>query len=947
MATRLGLVPPARAIRYISSVVRLTIEPFPAMEKRQRRRVRLLSAYLLFFTIVLLIGAITLQHSGNKIWISMAATTIVCMISYVLSRTRFYRPTILVAVVLPAFPVFNAMLFMTDQRNAHMQLMWMALPLLISTILLPMRRTIIVAASYILAIVALTFIVDASILSMVESLAFITMIAFFAIVISVILQNDQSETDNELAQRKQIEEALRESEVKFSTAFHASPNAMSITTLKDGLFLEVNDGFLRDNGFTHEEVIGHNALELKIWAKSADRDKVLGILRKEGRVKNAEFSSRKKTGEIRTMLFSAEPITISGEPCIISMTTDITERKMMESALRESEEKFSKAFSSSPDVISILNLRDRRFIDINDSFTRYTGYTREEVIGHTPAQINIWANPEERKRVLAILNEKGRVRNKEIHTLTKSGDIRIGLYSAEKINIGGETCSITVIADITESKQAEEALRESEEKFSKAFHLSPVMITINTLEQDGIFIDVSDSFTRITGYSREEAIGRSSIELGIWARREDNDRMLSIMKKHGRVYNEEYLFRMKSGEISVWLFSAELINIGGEKCVICVTTDINERKRMEEALKESEEKFSKAFNSSPDAVAITTLKDGRFVEINDSYTRINGYTREEVIGHSSAEFGAWSKKEERNKILQILKEQGRVNNEEVHLKTKSGDVNICLFSAELINIGGEPCMISLATDITRRKQAEEELKKALSNLERSSTQLATTNKELEAFSYSVSHDLRSPLRSIDGFSQALLEDYMDKLDEAGQDYLRRLRGASQKMGELIDGLLKLSRLTRSEMHLEKVDLSALAKEITIRLRETQPERHVDFTIGRGLTVIGDRLLLRVLMENLLGNAWKFTGKREQAEIEFGAAKNGEKKAYFVKDNGAGFDMAYANKLFGAFQRLHDTTEFPGTGIGLATVQRIINRHGGSVWAEGTAEKGATFYFTLN
>ena len=254
--------------------------------------------------------------------------------------------------------------------------------------------------------------------------------------------------------------------------------------------------------------------------------------------------------------------------------------------------------------------------------------------------------------------------------------------------------------------------------------------------------------------------------------------------------------------------------------------------------------------------------------------------------------------------------------------------------------------VMLASDITQRKQAEEKLKHALAELERANAQLAATNQELEAFSYSVSHDLRSPLRSIDGFSQALLEDYKDKFDETGQDFLQRLRNASQKMGELIDGLLKLSRLTRSEMHRESVDLSALAEEITSRLQETRRERRAKFTIDKGLSVNGDPELLRVLLENLLSNAWKFTRKKPETKIKFGAVQNNGKKTYFVKDNGAGFDMTYSDKLFGAFQRLHDSKDYPGTGIGLATVQRIINRHGGTIHAEGNPGKGATFYFTL-
>jgi len=249
-----------------------------------------------------------------------------------------------------------------------------------------------------------------------------------------------------------------------------------------------------------------------------------------------------------------------------------------------------------------------------------------------------------------------------------------------------------------------------------------------------------------------------------------------------------------------------------------------------------------------------------------------------------------------------------------------------------------------------RKQAEVELQKYRDHLEelveQRTSELVAVNKELESFSYSVSHDLRAPLRGIDGYSHALLEDYPDKLDEQGKDYLHRVRAATQRMGELIDDMLNLSRVTRSEMRREIVNLSALARTITAELQKTQPERHVEFVIAEGLTVNGDTALLRVALENLLGNAWKFTGKQPRAKIEFGVTQHEGKPAYYARDDGVGFDMTYVDKLFAPFQRLHSTEEFPGTGIGLATVQRIILRHGGKVWAEGAVGKGATLYFTL-
>jgi light-regulated signal transduction histidine kinase (bacteriophytochrome) len=225
--------------------------------------------------------------------------------------------------------------------------------------------------------------------------------------------------------------------------------------------------------------------------------------------------------------------------------------------------------------------------------------------------------------------------------------------------------------------------------------------------------------------------------------------------------------------------------------------------------------------------------------------------------------------------------------------------------------------------------------------------LEAANKELEAFSYSVSHDLRAPLRAIDGFSQVLLEEYQELVDEKGKNYLQRIRLGAQRMAQLIDDMLNLSRVNRGELNYRAVDLSTMAESVAEELRQSQPDRIVDFKIQKGLSVYGDDRLLRIVLDNLLGNAWKFTSNHPTACIEFGLLPEKERTVFYVRDNGAGFNMKYSDKLFGAFQRLHNTTEFPGTGVGLATVQRIIHRHGGQVWAEGETEKGATFYFTIS
>jgi light-regulated signal transduction histidine kinase (bacteriophytochrome) len=246
--------------------------------------------------------------------------------------------------------------------------------------------------------------------------------------------------------------------------------------------------------------------------------------------------------------------------------------------------------------------------------------------------------------------------------------------------------------------------------------------------------------------------------------------------------------------------------------------------------------------------------------------------------------------------------------------------------------GKERIILLAIEDITARREIENSLKKA--------------HEELESFAYSVSHDLRAPLRGIDGWSLALLEDYGDKLDEQGRGYIDLVRSETQIMGRLIDDLLMFSRQSRAEMNQQQLDMTAMAQAIISRLQQQNPTLQADFIIQPGLTALGDAGLIEIALKNLLDNALKFSSKTDHGRIEFGQVDQDGGKAFFVRDNGVGFDMAYSNKLFGVFRRLHKASEFPGTGIGLASVQRIINRHGGRIWAEARVNEGATFYFTL-
>lgn len=288
-------------------------------------------------------------------------------------------------------------------------------------------------------------------------------------------------------------------------------------------------------------------------------------------------------------------------------------------------------------------------------------------------------------------------------------------------------------------------------------------------------------------------------------------------------------------------------------------------------------------------------------------------------------------------LVQTLRRYGEVGSaDEESVQAESAEV------AELIG--------TFNRMIAARKNAEEEILALNAELEERvrdrTAQLAAANQELDAFAYSVSHDLRAPLRGIDGFSLALMEDFGDTLSSEGKDYLRRIRVGCLRMGKLIDDLLYLSRLARNQLQRETVDLSQIARQVVDELQQLDPTRQVDWVIAPNLVTVADPALMRAVLDNLLGNAWKFTGKQEQARVEFGGFDQEGEQIFFVKDNGAGFDMLYVDKLFNVFQRLHKVEEFDGTGIGLATVQRIIHRHGGRVWAQGAIGQGATFYFSL-
>ncbi len=531
-----------------------------------------------------------------------------------------------------------------------------------------------------------------------------------------------------------------------------------------------------------------------------------------------------------------------------------------------------------------------------------------------------------------------------------TGKLWIGSYSGTQVRnkSGNIILSVITVRDITERKRAEEALRESENKFSKAFHAMPSVLVIASLA-DGRYIEVNEAFERVFGYRRDEVIGRSSLELNIWQNQEDRAIVLRMLAEGKKVRDLEIGFRSKSGTIIVGLYSADIIEIGAEQCLVSLVNDVTDRKKVEEELRLSEERYRRLYNETP--VMLHSIDhDGRLVSVSNYWLETLGYERSEVLGRISTEFYTEASRSYATEV--VLPEFFRTGScEEVpyQIVKKNGEILDVQLSAiaERDSEGKVVRSLAVMVDVTARKKAEEEIKGLNVALTEWVAELDIANKDLEAFNYTVAHDLRNPLNVIGLSCQAIKELCGDQLPEECLDYVQDTYNGVVRMNQLIEALLNFSRMGRVELHREKVSLCVLVQKVARILKQSEPGRQVDFRIADGITADADENLVRVVLDNLLGNAWKYTGKQEKAVIEFGTAEINGKPVYFVRDNGVGFDRAYADKLFNPFQRLPGAEEFKGSGIGLATVERIIQRHGGKIWAEGEPGKGATFYFTLS
>lgn len=463
---------------------------------------------------------------------------------------------------------------------------------------------------------------------------------------------------------------------------------------------------------------------------------------------------------------------------------------------------------------------------------------------------------------------------------------------------------------------------------------------------------VNPAFERLGGYKPEELVGTFAPDI---VHPEDLVRAAALTAEIENTPGPikipgDFRYRHKDGH---WIYLETSLNnltrdpdVGG---LVAICRDVTERKQAEEALRESEEWFRALVQKAPDLIDVTEA-DTTVRYISPSVERIWGYKPEEIVGTKLTDHAHpedLKRAFEAHARLAGELGSGVSGGPLVRMRHKDGSWRYMEgFVTNLLDDPHIKGIVYNSRDVTERVRAEEALKESEERLARSNVELARSNRELEQFAYVVSHGLRSPLRSIAGFSEILLEDYAGRLDEEGRGLLRSLESSGRHMEQLVEDILDLSRVTYRPLRKETVDLSTIARSIVVERKKNRPEREVEFVVEDGLLAEGDPGLLRIVLENLLGNAWKYTHKHLRARIEFGSIEVGGNRTYYVRDDGAGFDMAYVEGLFEPFKRLHSPNEFEGTGIGLTAVERIVSRHGGTVWAEGEVGSGATFYFTL-
>ena len=649
---------------------------------------------------------------------------------------------------------------------------------------------------------------------------------------------------------------------------------------------------------------------------------------------------------------------------VLILSVDITERKHVELELRDSESKFRKIYEEGPLGLAMVN-KEFRFLAANNTFCKITGYTESELQKLTFKEITKDEDIEDNiMSITKLINGEIPVYKTEKRYIRKDGLIIWGaLTVTSNYNKDGQLLyNLAIVEDITGRKQAEEDLRENRAYLNAALASMTDAVFISNLKGD--FIEFNDAFATFHRFRSKEECSKTLSDypdfLNVYLREGEIaplDMWAVPRALRGEVAtNEEYILQRKdTGEkwIGSYNFSPIRDQNGAIFGSVVVGRDVTETKLAEKALRESEEKFRLLLENLPLPV-IYSNGEGVVVFRNDQFLKTFGYTETDIPTIKEWWEKAYPDPAYRKTVIESRAAAvsgadsvySDLKGNEYRITCKDGTVLTVVISG--IRIRGN--LLATFYDITERKKAEEVIRELNANLEQRveerTSELEVVNKELGAFSYSVSHDLRAPLRSISGFTQILVEEYSSKLDDEGKRICSVIQENSLKMGNLIDDLLSFSRLNRTELKKGLINMKDIVNSAFSELTDESSVKRIQFKMGDICNSSGDPNMLKQVWINLISNAIKYSSKKEKAIITIGCKKEEGYCVYHIKDNGVGFDMAYMDKLFGVFQRLHSQKEFDGTGVGLAIVQRIVLRHGGKVWAKGELDKGAEFYFSI-